>query len=126
MSLNVLVIDDSATMRRMIGRALQMTGLPIGRIEEAGDGAAGLSALRARPFDLALVDINMPHMDGLSMIDAASRDTQVSSVPMVVVSTEASEARLAELERRGIPLVRKPFDPERLLDAVLGAIGGVR
>ena len=126
MSLNVLVIDDSATMRRMIGRALQMTGLPIGRIEEAANGAAGLTALRARPFDLALVDINMPEMDGLSMIDAASRDTKVSGVPVIVVSTEASEARLNELERRGIPLVRKPFDPERLLAAVLGAIGGVR
>jgi two-component system chemotaxis response regulator CheY len=123
MSLNVIVVDDSATMRKVIGRALRMLGLPIGRIDEACDGAAALIALRARPFDLAMVDINMPKMDGLELIDAVARDAQLARVPIVVVSTEASETRLAALQARGIRFVRKPFDPEQLLDAVVGALG---
>jgi two-component system chemotaxis response regulator CheY len=123
MSLNVIVIDDSATMRKVIARSLRMLGLPIGRIDEAADGIAALAALRARPFDLAMVDINMPRMDGLELIDAVAKDIQLASVPIVVVSTEASEMRLGALQERGIRFVRKPFDPEQLLDAVVGAIG---
>ncbi len=123
MSLNVIVVDDSATMRMVIGRALRMIGLPIGRIDEAPDGSAALIALRAHPFDLAMIDINMPKMDGLALIDAVSKDATLAHVPIVVVSTEASEARLAALNERGIRFVRKPFDPEQLLDAVVAAIG---
>src|SRR4029079_2465336 len=70
MVLNVIVVDDSAMMRLVIGRALRIAGLPIGRIDEAGDGAAALAVLRARPIDLAIIDINMPVMNGLELIRA--------------------------------------------------------
>src|SRR5262245_7083907 len=124
MVLNVIVVDDSALMRLGIARALRMLGLPIGRIDEAGDGIAALVALRARSFDLAIVDINMPHMNGIELIDAIGRDAQLSQIPIVVVSTEASKARLAGVRDRAIRFLRKPFDPERLLEAVVGALGG--
>jgi two-component system chemotaxis response regulator CheY len=124
MSLNVIVVDDSATMRLVIGRALRMTGLPIGRIDEAGDGAEALAALRANVFDLAMVDINMPTMDGMALLDAVARDATLKHLPIIVVSTEASETRTAALQARGVGFVRKPFDPEKLLDAVVRAIGG--
>jgi len=100
MVLNVIVVDDSALMRLVIARALRMLGLPIGRIDEAGDGVAALVALRARSFDLAIVDINMPHMNGIELIDEIGRDAELSRVPIVVVSTEASKARLAEFRNR--------------------------
>ena len=127
MVLNVLVVDDSAMMRLVIGRALRIAGLPIGRIDEAGDGAAALVTLRERPADLAIVDINMPVMNGLELIDAIGRDKQLAAIPIVVVSTEASKAHLAEIARPrdgGIRFVRKPVDPEQLLEAVVGALGG--
>jgi two-component system chemotaxis response regulator CheY len=101
-----------------------MLGLPIGRIDEAGDGVAALAALRARSFELAIVDVNMPHMNGIELIEAIGRDAELARIPIVVVSTEASKARLAELRERAIRFLRKPFDPERLLDAVVGALGG--
>jgi two-component system chemotaxis response regulator CheY len=123
MYLNVIVVDDSATMRRVIGRALRMLCLPIGRIDEASDGAVALAALRAQRFDLAIVDINMPNMNGLALIEAVASDPQLAGVAIVVVSTEAGKARLLELDARGFRFVRKPFDPERLLDAIVGAIG---
>jgi two-component system chemotaxis response regulator CheY len=124
MVLNVIVVDDSAMMRLVIGRALRMLGLPIGRIDEAGDGVAALAVLRARPFDLAIIDINMPHMNGLELIDAIAADEQLAHVPVVVVSTEASKQQLAAIQGGGIRFVRKPFDPERLLEAIVGALGG--
>jgi two-component system chemotaxis response regulator CheY len=124
MVLNVIVVDDSAMMRLVIGRALRMLGLPIGRIDEAGDGVAALAVLRARPFDLAIIDINMPNMNGLELIDALATDEQLARVPIVVVSTEASKLQLAEFRDDGIRFVRKPFDPERLLEAIVGALGG--
>lgn len=123
MVLNVIVVDDSAMMRLVVRRALRMMNLPIGRIDEAGDGIEALLALRARPFDLALVDIHMPNMDGLALIDAIAGDVQLSHLPIVVISTEASKPRLDEIGVRGIRFVRKPFDPERLRDAVVGALG---
>ena len=124
MALNVIVVDDSAMMRLVIGRALRMLGLPIGRIDEAGDGVAALAVLRARPFDLAIIDINMPNMNGLELIDALAADEQLARVPIVVVSTEASKLQLAAFRDGGIRFVRKPFDPERLLEAIVGALGG--
>ena len=124
MVLNVIVVDDSALMRLVIARALRMLGLPIGRSDEAADGVAALAALRARSFELAIVDVNMPHMNGIELIEAIGRDAELARIPIVVVSTEASKARLAELRERAIRFLRKPFDPERLLDAVVGALGG--
>jgi len=126
MSLNVLVVDDSSTMRQVIIRALRMIGLPLGRIGEAGDGVEALDALRRGGFDLALVDVNMPRMDGLAMIDAASRERALAHTPFIVVSTEASETRLAALRARGIRFVQKPFAPEHLFDAVVAAVGCAR
>lgn len=126
MSLNVLVVDDSSMMRQVIIRSLRMIGLPIGRIGEAVDGAEGLLALRNGAFDLALVDVNMPKMNGLALIDAASREEALAHTPFIVVSTEASESRLADLRARGIRFIQKPFEPEKLFDAVLAVIGGRR
>ncbi len=126
MSLNVLVVDDSSMMRQVIIRALRMIGLPIVRIGEAVDGAEGLIALRGGGFDLALVDVNMPRMNGLALIDAAAQDQTLAHTPFIVVSTEASESRLADLQARGIRFIQKPFEPERLFDAVLAVIGGRR
>ena len=124
MVLNVLVVDDSALMRLVIARALRMLGLPIGRIDEAGDGVAALAALRVRSFDLAIVDVNMPHMNGIELIEAIGRDAELAQVPIVVASTEASKARLVGARARAILFLRKPCDPERLLEAVVGALGG--
>lgn len=125
MSLDVLVVDDSAMMRMVIGRALRMTGLPIGRIDEAADGMEALIRMRVGRFDLAMVDINMPTMDGMALLEAIRADDDLAGTPIIVVSTEASEARLAQLRARGVLFVRKPFDPEKLLDAVVGALGAV-
>lgn len=123
MSLNVLIVDDSAVMRAMILRTLQMTELPLGEVHEAENGREGLDALLAHPIDLGIVDINMPVMDGEEMIRLAREDPLVSDVPLMVVSTEGSQTRIRRLIRRGVRFVHKPFTPEVLRDAVGELVG---
>jgi two-component system chemotaxis response regulator CheY len=126
MALNVLVVDDSAVMRKMIIRTLQLTGVPLGEVHEAGDGAEGLAQLDRHWIDLALVDLNMPVMNGEEMIERLRANPELASVPVVVVSTDGSETRLARIRPNVNGFVRKPFTPEQLgqeITRIVGEIG---
>jgi two-component system chemotaxis response regulator CheY len=102
MSLNVLIVDDSAVMRAMIAKALGLTGLKIGEIVHAANGREGLEALETRWVDLALVDINMPVMNGQEMIERLRRQAAWSNLPVIVVSTEGSQTRIEALRALGV------------------------
>lgn len=123
MALNVLVVDDSAVMRRMIIRTLEMTGLPVGQVHEAGNGAEGLEQLDRHWIDLALVDLNMPVMNGEEMIERLRANPELADVPIVVVSTDGSETRLARIRPNVNGFVRKPFTPEQLGETIKGIVG---
>jgi two-component system chemotaxis response regulator CheY len=123
MGLNVLIVDDSAVMRRMIARVVRLSGVPLGELLEAGDGAEGLAAARDRWVDLVLLDINMPVMDGEEMLRRLRADPAAADVPVIVVSTEGSEARRHALEALGVSFLRKPFRPEALRELVVRAVG---
>jgi len=125
MSLNILVVDDSTTMRKMIIRTLHLSGLPLGEIFEASNGHEGLLALAKNRVDLALVDINMPEMNGEEMISRIRKNPIFKELPMVVVSTEGSTTRIsALLSNHGVGFVHKPFTPERLSQVVHEVTGG--
>ena len=119
MSLNVLVVDDSAVMRSMIIRTLRMTGVPVAEIYEAADGVEGLEQLSQNWIDLALVDINMPVMNGEEFIERVRAEPETRDLSVVVVSTEASETRIARLRKGGAGFVHKPFRPETLREEIL-------
>ena len=121
--MNVLVVDDSAVMRAMIIRTLQMAGLELGEVHQAGDGVAGLGVLATESVDLALVDINMPTMDGERMIECIRQDSRVAALPVIVVSTEGSETRVEALRKHGVEFIRKPFQPQLLRETVLRIAG---
>lgn len=123
MAFNVLIVDDSAVMRAMIARVVRLSGLPLGTLHEAGDGAAGLDAVREHWIDLVLLDINMPVMDGEAMLRHLRADPETAALPVIVVSTEGSEARRAALEALGVSFIRKPFKPEELRALVLQTTG---
>jgi two-component system chemotaxis response regulator CheY len=124
MALNVLVVDDSRIMRSMVKRVLDLSGLPITQVCEAGSGVEALTVLAGTAIDLALVDINMPHMNGVQLLGRIRTDDRVKELPVVVVSTEGSDERIREVAGLGASFVRKPFSPETLVDAVIDAIGG--
>ena len=124
MAYNILVVDDSGVMRKMIIRTLNLCGLPIGEIHEAGNGQEGLAVLGGKKIDIALVDINMPVMGGDEMVDQLRKNPDTEKLPVIFVSSESSSARIELLMKKGTGFVHKPFAPDALRDNILSIIGG--
>jgi len=114
MSLNVLVVDDSAVMRAMVIRTLHMAGLPIGEVHQAGNGSEALAVLEKHWVDLALVDINMPIMNGEELIERIRQRPATADLPIIVISTEGSQTRIERLQQKGALFIHKPFAPETI------------
>ncbi|UFS72825.1 response regulator [Geomonas sp. RF6] len=112
---NVLIVEDSPTMRQLIAFALKrIRGV---RIVEANDGVDGLKKLSSERFDLILTDINMPIMDGLKLVSLVRNDANYRSIPIVVITTEgAQEDRERALSLGANDYITKPIQPTRILD----------
>jgi two-component system, chemotaxis family, chemotaxis protein CheY len=112
---NVLIVEDSPTMRQLIAFALKrIRGV---RIVEANDGVDGLKKLSAQSFDLILTDINMPIMDGLKLVSLVRNDANYKEIPIVVITTEgAQEDRERALALGANDYLTKPIQPTRILD----------
>jgi two-component system chemotaxis response regulator CheY len=124
MALNILVVDDSSVMRMIILKILRLSQLPLGEVHEAANGQDALKVLDGHWIDLALVDINMPGMDGEEMINRLKQNPATADLPVIIVSTEGSETRKEALMRKGVGFVHKPFTPENLRFAILKTLGG--
>lgn len=118
---NVLIVDDSSTMRKIISRSLRQAGLAVDEIFEAGDGVEGLSVLGNKSVDLILSDINMPNMDGLEFIKQVR--AKGNSVPIVMITTEGGEDIIKEAINSGASdSIKKPFTPDQLNQKLGGII----
>jgi two-component system chemotaxis response regulator CheY len=110
---SVLIVDDSAAIRKILHRILLQTGLPFGEIQEASDGREAATILKDRSFGLILSDINMPRMDGLQLLGEIREMEHLKNVPVVMVTTEGEQAR--EAVRRGAAgYILKPFSAEQI------------
>lgn len=124
MNLNILLVDDSAIVRGMIGRVLKMTDVPIASIHQAGNGHEAQAILREVWIDLVITDIHMPGMDGLALLQWIREDPTLAKTPVLMISTEANEAKVAEAKHLGVvAYLRKPFTPEQVKEIVLQALG---
>ena len=112
----VLVVDDSATMRKIIVKGLREAGFGSCEVTEAADGATALGALRGAEYDLVLCDINMPGMDGLSLVRSAREDVTIwPELPIVMITTEGGLEKVEEALASGATdYLRKPFSSEQL------------
>jgi two-component system chemotaxis response regulator CheY len=112
---NVLIVEDSPTMRQLIAFALKrIRGV---RIVEANDGVDGLKKLSSERFDLILTDINMPIMDGLKLVSLVRNDANYKAIPIVVITTEgAQEDRERALALGANDYITKPIQPTKILD----------
>lgn len=125
--LKVLIVDDSSVMRKIIERALRQSGLNLGDVIEAGNGAEGLAEAKKGGLDLILSDINMPVMDGLEFLKNLAAIDAAKNVPVVMITTEGSEARVVEALSAGAKgYLRKPFTPEQVKDRVTRLLSGAR
>ncbi len=113
--MQALIIDDSRAMRRILKTIVEPLGFTT---VEAGNGREGLEQLAANPdLDLALVDWNMPEMNGLEFVQAVRANPEHSDLKLVMVTTETEPARMARALMAGVDeFVMKPFTPQILLD----------
>jgi len=118
MAINLLIVDDSGVMRAMVLKTMRMAGLELADVYEAANGQEGLDLLENHWIDLAIVDINMPVMNGEEMIDRMKENPETKEIPVVVISTEGSKARIESLQHKGATFIHKPFSPESIRDTV--------
>jgi two-component system, chemotaxis family, chemotaxis protein CheY len=123
MESDILVVDDSAAIRKILQRVLRQTGMAIRAIHEAGDGQEALTVLAEHPADLVLSDINMPKMDGLQLLASLKASPQWRNIPVVMITTEGGETKVAEAVKLGAAgYVRKPFTADQIKEKLAGIL----
>jgi two-component system chemotaxis response regulator CheY len=123
MDSEILVVDDSAAIRKILTRVLRQTGMAIQTIHEAGDGQEALAVMALHRIDLVLSDINMPKMDGLQLLASLKASPQWQKVPVVMITTEGGETKVAEAVRLGAAgYVRKPFTADQIKEKLVGIL----
>jgi two-component system chemotaxis response regulator CheY len=116
----ILAVDDSASMRQMVRFTLESAGYTV---MQASDGVEALELAKTKPADLVLTDINMPNMDGISLVRELRALDTYKFVPMLVLTTESG----IETKQRGKAAgatgwIVKPFNPEQLLATIARVI----
>lgn len=121
MTKTILAVDDSVSIRKMVNFTLQSAGY---EVIEATDGQEGLEKARRATVNLVLTDHNMPRMDGLTLIKALRALPQYAAVPILMLTTESSDAMKAQGKAAGATgWMVKPFDPQKLLEVIKKVIG---
>jgi len=124
MAFNILLVDDSLTVRAVIAKALQLAGVEIGQLFQAGNGAEALEVLDKEWVDLMFADVSMPVMDGEQLVARLAETGAIKTLPVVIVSSAAGEPRIKRLKELGVrDYILKPFTPEQIrkvVDTVMG------
>ncbi len=116
MAKRVLTVDDSKTMREMVGFTLRGAGYDV---VEAEDGVHALSVLASTKVDLVITDINMPNMDGVTLVKQLRAKPNFMSTPILILTTEGGEDKKAAGRAAGATgWIVKPFAPDKLLQVV--------
>ncbi|KQV91267.1 two-component system response regulator [Massilia sp. Root351] len=116
MAKTIMVIDDSASLRQVVGIALKSAGYDV---IEARDGLDALSKLTGQKVNLVVCDVNMPNMDGITFVKEIKQLPNYKFTPVIMLTTESQEAKKREGQAAGAKAwVVKPFKPEVLLGAV--------
>lgn len=117
----ILAVDDSTSIRQMVAFTLKGAGY---EVIEAADGQEGLEKAKSKTVNLVLTDQNMPKMDGLTLIKSLRGLLQYKTVPILMLTTESSDAMKAQGKAAGATgWLVKPFDPNKLLEVVAKVIG---
>lgn len=121
MSANILTVDDSASIRLTTKVTLTNAGYSV---TEAVNGAEGLATAKGNSFDLIVTDLNMPVMDGLTMIEELRKLPAQAGVPIIFLTTESDADLKARAKAAGATgWLTKPFDPESLVKIVKKVLG---
>ena len=117
--LNVLIVDDSATMRALLYRVVGLADLPIGAIYQAPNGAEALKLLEKHDIQAVFTDVNMPVMNGMELLREMAAHDEWRDILRVIISTDGSRLRREEARELKVSLyVEKPFRPEVVRDVL--------
>lgn len=115
----ILIIDDSETSRMIIRRCFHISGWDDAEYLEAEDGLHALHALVESDVNLVVTDLNMPRMDGLTLVKKMRMNPRTKDTPVIVISSMASESLESELKSFGVlRIVHKPVNPEKMTEAL--------
>jgi two-component system chemotaxis response regulator CheY len=124
-SISALIVDDSSVMRKIVERSLRQAGMDLKQVLEAANGAEALGILNDNVVDIILCDINMPVMDGLEFIKQLPTVVNAKGVPVVMITTEGSEAHVVQAISAGARgYIRKPFTAEQVKEQILPILAG--
>ena len=124
MSFNVLIVDDSSSMRAVIKKIISISGFKIDQCLEAGNGKEALEALTDNWVDVIVSDINMPEMNGFELLKSLKEDNLLKDIPVILITTESSEARMQDAFNLGAKgFIKKPFTPEEVKKILYEVIG---
>jgi len=115
--MKVLVVDDFATMRKIIKNVLKQ--INIENVIEAENGKHALEVLKKEPVDLIISDWIMPEMTGIDFLKACKEDESIKGIPFLMVTAEAQKDNIMEAIKAGVDnYIVKPFTPEKLQGAI--------
>lgn len=115
----IIIADDSATARMFIKRCLQIVGLGDAEFVEAEDGKQALEAAKEQPADLLLTDLNMPVMDGQTLVKWVKASPKLCDMPIIVITSAGNPAKEAQLLELGAyRVLNKPVSPPMMMDAL--------
>ncbi|MCD6154139.1 MAG: response regulator [Syntrophobacterales bacterium] len=124
MSFNVLIVDDSNSMRAVIKKVISISGFKMDQCIEAGNGKEALEALAENWVDVIISDINMPEMNGFELLERLKGDDFLRDIPVIVITTESSERRMQDAFNLGAKgFIKKPFSPEEVKKILYEVIG---
>ncbi len=116
MAKSIMIVDDSASLRQVVGIALKGAGY---EVVEACDGKDALTKLDGRKIHLIISDVNMPNMDGITLVKEVKKLPNYKFTPVIMLTTESQEGKKAEGQAAGAKAwVVKPFQPAQMLQAV--------
>jgi two-component system, chemotaxis family, chemotaxis protein CheY len=116
MSKKIITVDDSSSIRQMVGFTLKQAGY---EVVAAVDGVDALEKVKATPVDMALVDLNMPRMDGITLIKHLRADPRHKFIPIVMLTTESqADKKMAGKSAGATGWIVKPFKPDQLISVV--------
>jgi two-component system, chemotaxis family, chemotaxis protein CheY len=124
MAYNVLIVDDSATMRALIRKVLAISGFEVGGCFEGANGREALEILRDNWVDLILSDLHMPEMDGAAFLKVLRDHKLWRSIPVVLITTESRQDVLNPILEQGVQgYINKPFRPETVRQHLVNILG---
>jgi two-component system chemotaxis response regulator CheY len=124
MSFNLLIVDDSISMRAVIKKIITISGFQMDKCLEANNGREAMDLLSTNWIDVIISDINMPEVNGLELLDQLKKNDTLKEIPVIMITTEGSSERMQEAFNRGAKgFVKKPFLPEDIKKILYDVIG---